>query len=238
LGVLKILKSSISSHAAFFLKKEELKNIQKFFGLQIIPLYHKIVLHSAYGSMPMNESDAIGLLQKKIAANDQTAYRELFTLFYNKLFRFVKGFTKNKELTEEIVSDVFINIWKRRTTLEDISNLKLYLFISARNTTFNYLKKLHRESFLNLDAVDVEPEDPFADPGEALITREMNVKLKAAINALPPRCKLIFTLVKENGLTYKQTAQLLNISESTVDNQLAIALKKISGAIRYTIRHN
>lgn len=185
----------------------------------------------------MKEQEALQLLQKKIAANDQAAYRQLFISYYNKLFRFVKSFTKNKELSEEIVSDVFINVWKRRSTLEEVSNLKLYLFIAARNTTINYLKKLHRENFINLNTVEIEPEDPFADPGEALITKEMNRKLKAAINALPPRCKLIFTLVKENGLTYKQTAQLLNISESTVDNQLTIALKKIGGDIRYALRH-
>ena len=53
------------------------------------------------------------------------------------------------------------------------------------------------ENLTDLDMVEIEPEDPFADPGAAMITREMNQKLKAAINNLPPRCKLIFTLVKE-----------------------------------------
>jgi RNA polymerase sigma-70 factor (ECF subfamily) len=148
------------------------------------------------------------------------------------------GFTKSKELTDEIVSDVFINIWRRRKNLEEIQNLKLYLYVSAKNITFNYLKKLHRENMTDLDMVEIEPEDPFADPGAAMITREMNLKLRSAINDLPPRCKLIFTLVKEDGLTYKQTAQLLNISESTVENQISIALKKISGAIKYSFRHN
>src|SRR5262245_30703994 len=186
----------------------------------------------------MNKSEDLIILGHRIANDDQLAYRQLFILFYNYVSRFVMGFTKNKELTEEIVSDVFINIWRRKKNLEEIKNLKLYLYISAKNITFNYLKKLHRENLTSLDAVEIEPEDPFADPGAAMITREMNLKLKAAINALPPRCKLIFTLVKEDGLTYKQTAQLLSISESTVDNQMAIAIKKISAAIQYTFRHN
>lgn len=177
-------------------------------------------------------------LGERLANDDQLAYRQLFSQFYAKLSRFVMGFTKNKELTEEIVSDVFINIWRRRKNIEEIKNLKLYLYVSARNITFNYLKKLHRENLIDLDAVEIEPKDPFSDPAAALITREMNLKLKAAINDLPPRCKLIFTLIKEDGLTYKQTAQLLNISESTVENQISIALKKISGAIRYSFRHN
>lgn len=186
----------------------------------------------------MDRSEDLARLGERIANDDQLAYRQLFIQFYNKLTRFVMGFTKSKELTEEIVSDVFINIWRRRSSIGDIKNLKLYLYISAKNITFNYLKKLHRENLTNLDEVDIEPSDPFADPGAALITREMNLKLKEAIKALPPRCKLIYTLIKEDGLSYKQTAQLLTISESTVDNQLAIALKKISSAIRYSFKNN
>jgi RNA polymerase sigma-70 factor (family 1) len=184
------------------------------------------------------DKDALTRLGQKIANDDQLAYRQLFIQFYAKLSRFVMGFTRNKELTDEIVSDVFINIWRRRKNLEEIQNLKLYLYVSAKNITFNYLKKLHRENLADIDMVEIEPVDPFADPGVAMITREMNQKLRAAINDLPPRCKLIFTLVKEDGLTYKQTAQLLNISESTVENQISIALKKISGAIKYSFRHN
>ena len=186
----------------------------------------------------MNKLEDLSQLAERIANDDQLAYRQLFIRFYSKLSRFVMGFTKNKELTEEIVSDVFINVWRRRKNIEEIKNLKLYLYVSAKNITFNYLKKLHRENLADLDSVEIEPEDPFADPAAAMITREMNLKLKAAINELPPRCKLIFTLIKEDGLTYKQAAHLLNISESTVENQISIALKKISGAIRYTFRHN
>ena len=185
----------------------------------------------------MNNPD-LALLGQRIANDDQLAYRQLFIHFYHRLSRFVMGFTKNRELTEEIVSDVFINLWRRRKNLEEVSNLKLYVYVSAKNIAFNYLKKLHRENLTDLDSVEIELEDPFADPGAALVTREMNLKLKNAINDLPPRCKLIFTLVKEDGLSYKQTAELLNISESTVDNQLSIALKKISGAIMYRFRHN
>ena len=186
----------------------------------------------------MNESEDLSILSGRIAKDDQLAYRQLFIRFHHKLSRFVMGFTKSKELTEEIVSDVFINIWRRRKNMEEIKNLKLYLYVSAKNITFNYLKKLHRENLTDLDSVEVEPEDPFADPGAALITREMNLKLKSAINDLPPRCKLVFTLIKEDGLTYKQAATLLDISVSTVENQLSIALKKIGSAIRYTFRHN
>ena len=186
----------------------------------------------------MDRLEDLAQLGERIAKDDQLAYRQLFIQFYNKLSRFVIGFTKSKELTEEIVSDTFINLWRRRKNIVEIRNLKIYLYVSAKNITFNYLKKLHRENLIDLDTVEIEPEDPFADPGAAMITREMNLKLKAAINDLPPQCKLTFTLVKEDGLTYKQTAHLLSLSEKTIENQISIALKKISSAIRYTFRHN
>src|SRR6185503_19789364 len=140
------------------------------------------------------DRDVLTQLGERIAKDDQLAYKQLFIQFYSKLSRFVMGFTKNKELTDEIVSDVFINIWRRRKNLEEIQNLKLYLYVSAKNTTFNYFKKLHRENMIDLDMVEIEPQDPFADPGAAMITREMNLQFRSMINDLPPRCKLIFTL--------------------------------------------
>lgn len=186
----------------------------------------------------MNYVPTIESLQQKIANNDQSAYRQLFIMYYDKLFRFVMVFARNRELAEEIVSDVFINIWRKRANIEEIKNLKLYLYISAKNITINYLAKLHREKFADLDSVEVEPEAPFADPSEVMITKEMNTRLKAAIQDLPPRCKLIFKLIKEDCLSYQQAATLLNLSVSTIDNQLTIAIKKIAAAIRYTLKHH
>ena len=147
----------------------------------------------------MDKLEDLARLGERIANDDQLAYRQLFLQFYNKLSRFVMGFTKNKELTDEIVSDTFINIWRRRKNITEIGNLKLYLYVSAKNITFNYLKKLHRENLTALDSVEIELEDPFADPGAALMTREMNLKLKTAINNLPPRCKLIFKIFESKG---------------------------------------
>ena len=184
----------------------------------------------------MNGEDNISHLSKRIANDDQSAYRLLYIHFYSRLFRFVMGLAKNKELSEEIVSDVFINIWRRRSRIEEITNLKLYLYVSAKNITFNYLKKLNQENTTDLNSIEIEPEDPFSNPDDAMITKEMNMQLKEAIKELPPKCKLIFTLIKEDGLTYKQTARLLNLSVSTIDNQLSIALKKIAGTIQYALK--
>lgn len=177
-------------------------------------------------------------LQQAIADGSQEAYRQLFVHYHTRLTRFVMGFTHSRELSEEIVSDTFINIWLKRQEINNIKNLHLYIYVAAKNITYNYLAKLNRQPSGNLDEVEVDLEDPFANPEEALITSELNKKLKQAINSLPPKCKLIFKLIKEEGFSYKDTARLLDISVSTVDNQLVIALKKISSALHYSVTAN
>jgi RNA polymerase sigma-70 factor (family 1) len=176
----------------------------------------------------------IAELQQRIFQNDQTAYKELFELFYNKLFRLAFIITKSRELSEEIVSDVFIGIWRRRENVLAINNLRLYLYVSVKNTSLNYLAQLTKTGFVSLEELDFEPLQPFSNPEQMLVTKEMNQRLYKAIQSLPPRCRMIFKLVKEDGLSYKEAATVLNLSVGTIDNQLVLAIKKLSKALFYS----
>jgi RNA polymerase sigma factor (sigma-70 family) len=69
-----------------------------------------------------------------------------------------------------------------------------------------------------------------------LLTAEMRNRIQQAVNQLPPRCKIIFKLIKEDGLKYREVAEILNLSVKTVDNQLATALRKIGNAINIDLR--
>lgn len=142
--------------------------------------------------------------------------------------------TKSRELSEEIVSDVFIGIWRRRENVLKINNLRLYLYVSVKNTSFNYLAQLTKTKVVSLEDLDFEPLQPFSDPEDLLVTKEMNQRLYKAIQNLPPRCRIIFKLVKEDGLSYKEAAELLNLSTGTIDNQLVLAIKKLSKALFYS----
>jgi RNA polymerase sigma-70 factor (ECF subfamily) len=179
-------------------------------------------------------SKSLLLFQQQIANGNQSAYKSLFLLYYKRLLRFANNFTHSREIAEEIVSDVFINLWKKRTSITVIDNLHLYLYVAVRNTALNYLQQLNRQRWENLDEVSVELSEPFADPETALVTSELSNRIKRAIQQLPSRCKLIFQLVKEDGLSYKETAQLLQISVNTVDNQLVIALQKIASVLQFS----
>lgn len=179
----------------------------------------------------LNPSD-IKELQRRLATyDDESAYREIFICFYKPLQQFAFSFVKSRELAEEIVSDVFLKIWLNRSDLQQVENLKVYLYVSIKNTSLKYLLKQHRQVAISIDELEVELESFSRTPEEIMLTAEMLNKIKESVNSLPPRCKIIFKLIKEDGLKYKEVAEILNISIKTIDNQLAIALKKISKAL-------
>jgi RNA polymerase sigma-70 factor (ECF subfamily) len=178
---------------------------------------------------PLND---IKELQRRMAVyDDESAYKELFLGFYKPLHQFAYSFVRSKELAEEIVSDVFLRIWTKRSDLENIENLKVYLYVGIKNTALKYLLKQQRQVAISIDELDVELESFSRNPEEMMLTAEMLHKIYQAVNSLPPRCKIIFKLIKEDGLRYKEVAEILNISIKTIDNQLAIALRKISKAV-------
>lgn len=212
------------------------------FALKVILSYINIVLKDVvcirFRLLLMNTRDKqyIHQLQEKIAiSNDQQAYNDLFVLFYPSLRQFAFSFLQSKPLSEEVVSDVFIKIWEKRKLLHTINNLKLYLFTSTRNVALNYLKKQKGLNNLPVEDYWVELNSIYFDPEQMMITAEMIAKVHAAIQGLPARCRLIFKLVKEEGLKYKEVAELLNLSVKTVENQMTLALKKIGSAIGFNI---
>ncbi len=171
-------------------------------------------------------------LQRRIAVyEDEAAYKELFFQLFSSLTRFSTGIIQSKETAEELVSDVFIQLWKDRLKLEQIQDLQLYLFIAVKNNSFRALKQHNRKVTDSVDDIHIELESSYPDPAEKILSQEAIINIESAINNLPPRAKLIFKLAKEDRMRYKDIATLLNISVKTVDNQLSIALKKLGQAI-------
>ncbi len=182
-------------------------------------------------------SDDIRMLQSRIALdNDHKAFGQLYMLYIHKLQQFAYSIICNRELSEDIVSDVFLKIWQNRKALDKIENFRLYLYISTKNTSFNYLSRHYRKDIITLDEMALNIPSPGYNPHQLLITSEAVKKIEFAIRNLPLRCRLIFKLAKEDGLRYNDIARLLNISVKTIDNQMAIALKKISLAISFDIK--
>jgi RNA polymerase sigma-70 factor (family 1) len=175
-------------------------------------------------------------LQRRIALyDDEPAYKEIFFAFYNPLTRFALTFVPDRETAEELVSDVMMKVWESRKSLHSIDNLRVYLYISTKNTALNFLAK-RKLPVVPMEYASLDFPSSALNPEQLMITAEMVRKINHAVNNLPPRCKLVFRLVKEDRLPYKDVAQILDISIKTIDNQLAIALRKISEAINLQLR--
>jgi RNA polymerase sigma-70 factor (ECF subfamily) len=163
---------------------------------------------------------------------DELEFKQFFDSYVDGLLRFSLSILNNRELAEEAVSDVFFRIWVHREKIAGIENFKAYLFTSARNIALNYLDKGKREKVVMLEDIHVPLFINDICPETELITRELKEAIARAIDHLPERCKLIYSLAKIDQLKYKEIAQILNISVKTIDHQLTIAIKKIGEEIR------
>lgn len=183
------------------------------------------------------QDNTIRDLQMRIAlTEDMKAYKELYLLMFDSLFHFSYSFVKSKQVAEELVSDVFIKLWRIRSQLNAINNLKLYLFGITKNFSLSYLARASKNVSIqlvdiDLDEIGIESVIEFKNPEDLYISKETIKNVMKAIRDLPPQCQIIFLLIKVEGLKYKEVARLLNISMFTVRNQVAIATKKIEAAL-------
>ena len=171
-------------------------------------------------------------LQRRIAIEDETAFTQLYLHFGKKLTQFAVSLVRSKEIAEELVEDVFVKLWANRLHTSEIENITVYLYVAVKNRSLNALSRKANELIsAPFDFLDTSLDNFAANPYDLMITSEMMGRMRQAVDALPPRCKLIFKLIREDGLRYKEVAEILNISVNTIDAQMAIAVRKICAAL-------
>ncbi len=162
-----------------------------------------------------------------IAQGNEQKFRLLMELTSDQLLCFAMGLVKNKETAEEIVSDVFVTIWKKRKGLAQIKNLKSYLFICVKNGCITHFRKAKNDKIIYLNEIKDFYFAEMDKPENDFIDDDLVDQLYAAIESLPPKCKMAFSLAKINGLKHKEIAEVMNVSPKTVNNHLVSALKRI-----------
>ncbi len=184
----------------------------------------------------MVENEDIRRLLSAIAfTNDQAAYKELFLLLHGRLKLFAYSILKSHEESEELVSDLFIKVWEKRDQLTTIESPLLYFYTTAKNLAFNRLNKQKRQQIPVPEEWLVQLNSIYFDPEKLMMTEEMMRQIRQAINNLPPRCRLIFKMVKEDGLKYREVAALLQLSIKTVEAQMAIAMRRLGKCMHLEI---
>lgn len=165
-------------------------------------------------------------LASGIKRGDEHSLKHLFDLYFHDLVVFSLKMVINTGVAEEIVEDVFIGLWNNRESFVLERDFKSYLFSAVRNRSLNYLKsKYGRMRFDDLDQLSLLTSPSTADSNLQL--EELRQHIQGAIEKLPPKCRIIFSLSRNAGLSMQEIARQLGISIKTVQAQIAIAIKKI-----------
>jgi len=166
------------------------------------------------------------LQQRKIRRGDIEAFEKLFHRFYPGLCSYAETLVRKYEVAEEVVQDVFYNIWKNRESLMISRSWQSYLYRSVYNNSMMYLRKNRREILLE-EGVDTDRERTSSDPDQELQYREISQLVSSTIQELPERTREIFRLNRQEGLRYKEIAERLSISVKTVEANMGRALKAL-----------
>lgn len=172
-----------------------------------------------------------GALLAEVAKGNEDAFASLVHRLYKKLFPITVSLIKSETEADDILQEVFLKIWLHRSTLTSLENPVGWVYTIVANTASNQLRsKIRRElkikTFSSQSAITEEIEDEI----DVKFTQSL---IDEAVNLLPQKRKLVFVLSKKEGLSRKEIADRLHISENTVRNQLVEALQFIRDHLKY-----
>lgn len=152
-------------------------------------------------------------------------FEEIFKMHYKMLCNAANKILNDADTAEDVVQDVFVKFWSKRENMNIIHSVKSYLYRATINTSLNYLES--NKKIIRLKDTEHSSESLTINSGEELSHKELKNKIDEAIDQLPPKCKVIFVLSRNEGMKYQQIADHLGISVKTVENQMGKALKML-----------
>ena len=160
-------------------------------------------------------------LIEAIRRNDYVSYNKLFERYYGRLCQYVYSLLMDKSDTEDIVQELFLNIWKNRERIEIKENVGGYLYKMAKHLALNHLRS--KVYFNNLS----ETQDQLSYEDYRVESEELRIALYSCIDHLPGRCKEVLLLHRIKGLKQKEISEKLDVSIKTIKNQIWISLQKL-----------
>jgi len=174
----------------------------------------------------MSITEALEQIKK---TDSERAFRYIYNTMYERIFRTSYFYVKDDERAREIAIDVFASLWNNRKTMIIPKDFISYCFIATKNTALNYLRNNKNNLQCELDGHDTSSD---ITPEQQVIEEELFIKYEEALYRLPERCRQIFTMTKEDGMSYAEVAKSMNISTKTVDAQIQKATKEIRNALK------
>lgn len=162
-------------------------------------------------------------LVKKLKAGDSFAFEVLFYKYRNKIKGFAVRLVPTQIDPEEIVQEVFVRVWLRRESVNPEKDFQSYIFAIAKNLILDHVKSAVNRRLYFVEE-HFHKDLMLEDKDENAMPEDVEEKLLKLISNIPERRREIFCLSRFDGLSYKQIADRLNISENTVDSQIRNAL--------------
>ncbi len=188
--------------------------------------------HQGFSPISKVKTSKETLFSTAFEQGNYEAFKQVFKKFYNPLCHHAYKYVHSREVAEEIVSDVFMKIWKNRLEIEIHTSYESYLYRCVRNLSLDFLKsKQHNQNCLDQDIETAYHVADFYNPEQSMIYEEFYSKVQSAIEALPPQCRLIFKMSRDDGYTYQEIANNLGLSIKTIETQVGRALKILRGKL-------
>ncbi|MGQ0764307.1 MAG: RNA polymerase sigma-70 factor [Gemmatimonadota bacterium] len=173
-----------------------------------------------------NLSDDTELIAR-IRGGDERALEEVFRAHYAAMCSVVRRIVFAPDVAEELVQDVFFKLWARRESMTEIDSLRTYLYRAARNTALNHLRRKRLENAHEQKEASKGEPASVESTDDAAAAADLADAVRAAVEKLPERCREIFLMSRDGGLTYGQIATELGISIKTVETQMGRALRSL-----------
>ena len=180
---------------------------------------------AALSSLP---DDELVLLLKQGSENALSA---LYLRYWHKLLIVATNRLDDPAEAEECVQDVFFRLWQRREDLQLSHSLATYLAVAVKYRVINAMDKQYRlRTRMERSYADLVETSVFSAE-DYLLEKELSEQIANAVNQLPEKCRIVFTMSREQGMSHKQIAAELNISEKTVTNHLTKAIKDLKDGL-------
>ena len=165
-------------------------------------------------------------LAKLVSLNDHIAYTEIFERYWAVMLQHATKLLKDEDEAVDLVQDLFINLWVKRSSIEITTSVKSYLYTAVRNRIISKIRhtKVH-EGYLDSLTQLIEKGDFVTD--QQVRFKELASQIEKEVALLPPRQREVFELSRNEGLSHAQIAAALNISNETVKKQINKALKTL-----------
>jgi RNA polymerase sigma-70 factor (ECF subfamily) len=166
----------------------------------------------------------------RLAQGDEEAFTQIVHFFYKKMLPIAISLVRSETVARDIMQDVFLKLWLNRALMTTIENPAAWLNVVVANTTSNYIRaQLRYDLRVKHSAADAPDTEEIWTDLDARFTKSL---IDEAISELPAKRKLVFLLSRREGLSRKEIACKLNISENTVRNQLTDAIQFIQEHLR------